>query len=214
LAETRPDRRKRSLHGCHVGGIGKRLDRLVGKRRDAFSGRAHEVSLLLLWVDLFNHGTRRKGTTFPPPKGRPSRAVADERRWIGTEPGFDEERYRAGWRRVLDGTWGAAFLAIEDGRLLGYIGIHPHDEYGHVIGMLVDENYRGRGIGKALLDAAEGWARERGLPEISLLVFPHNERALRLYRSAGFEQREYYPSDVTRQTGEVWDTILMVKRLA
>lgn len=139
--------------------------------------------------------------------------VAAERRWIGTEPGFDRERYRTGWRRVLAGQWGAAFVYEHDGDVAGYLGIHPHDEYGHVLGMLVDEAQRGRGIGKVLLARAETWARERGLAHISLLVFPHNDRALRLYRSAGFKQRDYYPADVTRQTGEVWDTILMVKDL-
>lgn len=141
-------------------------------------------------------------------------AVAGERSWIGTEPGFNRDTYRDGWRKILRGEWGAAFVAISGGRVVGYIGVHPHEEYGHVLGMLVDELHRGRGIGKALLDSAIAWARERGLPDISLLVFPHNERALALYRNAGFEQREYYPNDVTRQTGEVWDTILMTKVLA
>lgn len=140
--------------------------------------------------------------------------VAAERRWIGTEPGFDRERYRTGWRKVLAGEWGAAFVAADGDSIVGYVGVHPHDEYGYVLGMLVDEAHRGKGIGKALLEHATAWAREKGLPHISLLVFPHNERALQLYRSAGFEQREYYPADVTRQTGEVWDTILMVKPLA
>lgn len=138
--------------------------------------------------------------------------VAAERLWIGTEPGFDRERYRAGWRRVLDGE-GAVFVAIEQDRIVGYIGIHPHAEYGHVIGMLVGEGHRGRGIGKALLDQAIKWARAQHLRDISLLVFPHNKRAIALYRHSGFEQREYYPNDVTRQTGEVWDTMLMTKRL-
>lgn len=140
-------------------------------------------------------------------------SVAAERLWIGTEPGFDRERYRAGWHRVLRGEWGAVFVAHEEARLIGYIGVHPNEEYGHVLGMLVDERYRGRGIGKTLLDCVIVWARERGLPHVSLLVFPHNERALSLYRGAGFEQQEYYPNDVTRQTGEVWDTILMRKAL-
>lgn len=57
------------------------------------------------------------------------------------------------------------------------------------------------------------WAREHHVPEIGLLAFPHNERAVALYRGTGFVQREYYPNDVTRQTGEVWGTILMTKRL-
>jgi ribosomal protein S18 acetylase RimI-like enzyme len=139
--------------------------------------------------------------------------VASERYWIGTEPGFDREGYREGWNRILRGEWGAAFVAASDGCVVGYIGIHPHAEYGHVLGMLIDQQHRGRGIGKALLERAIAWAREHRLPDISLLVFPHNERALALYRSAGFEEREYYPNDVTRQTGDVWDTILMTKRL-
>jgi ribosomal protein S18 acetylase RimI-like enzyme len=140
-------------------------------------------------------------------------AVAAERLWLGTEPGFDRQHYRSGWRKIVRGKSGAAFVALEGEELVGYVGIHPHEEYGHVLGMLVDQRHRGRGIGKALLERATEWARERNLPDISLLVFPHNEHAISLYRSAGFEQRDYYPNDVTRQTGEVWDTILMTKRV-
>lgn len=139
--------------------------------------------------------------------------VAAERLWLGTEPGFDRERYRNGWRRALRGEWGAVFVALENGHVVGFIGVHPHEEFGHELGMLVDEPYRGRGLGKALLERAIQWAREQQLPDLSLFVFPHNERAIALYRSAGFEQREYYPNDVTRQTGEVWDTMLMTKVL-
>jgi ribosomal protein S18 acetylase RimI-like enzyme len=138
--------------------------------------------------------------------------VAAERLWIGTEPGFDRALYRSGFRKTIDGE-GAAFVAVEDEEIAGYIGVHPHAEYGHVLGMFVDERRRGRGIGRALLERALQWAREHSLPEISLLVFPHNERALALYQSSGFVRREYYANDVTRQTGEVWDTILMTKRL-
>jgi ribosomal protein S18 acetylase RimI-like enzyme len=140
-------------------------------------------------------------------------AVAAERKWIGTEPGFSHDQYREGWRRVLAGTWGAVFVAFDGDEAAGCIGIHPHDEYGHVIGMLVDEQYRGRGIGEALLVNAITWARQRGLPHVSLLVFPHNKRAIALYQKYGFIVREYYRDDVTRQTGEVWDTMLMTKVL-
>ncbi len=141
-------------------------------------------------------------------------AVAAERKWIGTEPGFEHGCYREGWRRVLAGEWGTVFIALDaHQRVIGYIGIHPHSEYGHVIGMLVDRNFRGRGVGNALLTQALSWAKNRGLSDVSLLVFPHNEPAIALYRKFGFVQREYYPNDVTRQTGEVWDSILMTKTL-
>jgi ribosomal protein S18 acetylase RimI-like enzyme len=140
-------------------------------------------------------------------------SVAAERKWLGTEPGFNHAQYRLGWQRVLAGEWGAVFVALSGERVIGYIGVHPHDEYGHVLGMLVEERYRGNGIGEALLVNALQWARERGLPDVSLLVFPHNERAIGLYRKYEFEPRDYYPDDVTRQTGEVWDTMLMTKTL-
>jgi ribosomal protein S18 acetylase RimI-like enzyme len=140
-------------------------------------------------------------------------AVAAERRWIGTEPGFDRERYRASWRKQLDGKSAAAFVATYGGRVVGYIGTYAHEEYGLLFGLLVHERHRGMGIGARLLDRAIAWARKRGYPQISLLVFAHNERAIALYRDRGFEQREYFERDVTRQSGEVWDTILMTKTL-
>ena len=77
--------------------------------------------------------------------------------------------------------------------------------------MLVKRHYRGRGIGEALLVKSLHWAQDRGLPDVSLLVFPHNKRAIALYEKFGFEKRDYYPDDVIRRTGEIWDTMLMIK---
>lgn len=51
----------------------------------------------------------------------------------------------------------------------------------------VDEEHRGRGLGRALLEAAEQWSRERGLSSVSLHVFGANEVARRLYESSGYE---------------------------
>ena len=141
-------------------------------------------------------------------------AVAAERVFIGTEPGFDRERYRKGWAAQIDGTLeGAGFVAIVDDRLAGYVGSHKHADYGVILGMMVFAEYRGRGIGQALLEAIIAWARDRGHDEISLLVFPHNTVAIALYRKFGFVDREYNRNDITRQTGEVWDTLAMTKKL-
>ncbi len=118
-----------------------------------------------------------------------------------------------GWRKMIAGEWGAAFMAMDGERLTGYISVVPDPEDRWQIGMLVDEAYRGRGIGSALLDAAFIWARERGIFELYLLVFPHNQAARALYEKSGFVEVERYENDVTRQTGEVWDTILMRKTL-
>ena len=47
--------------------------------------------------------------------------------------------------------------------------------------------YRGQGIGKALLAAAETVARELGCCKLTLEVLEHNHRAVQTYKSFGFD---------------------------
>ena len=63
--------------------------------------------------------------------------------------------------------------------------------YGHpdgagVYGMWVAPEARGRGVGRSLLEAVEGWARETGHWLIGLGVATTNDAAIRLYAAAGF----------------------------
>lgn len=53
--------------------------------------------------------------------------------------------------------------------------------------IVVHEAFRGRGLAKALIDAAEATARTLGLPT-ALLVSPDNAPAWTLYRSLGYEE--------------------------
>ena len=52
--------------------------------------------------------------------------------------------------------------------------------------MAVEPAARGRGVGRALLDAAETHARAEGLPHISLMVTDENAPARALYGGAGY----------------------------
>lgn len=52
--------------------------------------------------------------------------------------------------------------------------------------MAVEPPARNRGVGRALLAAAEAEARERKLPILSLMVTDANRAALALYESSGF----------------------------
>ena len=54
------------------------------------------------------------------------------------------------------------------------------------IGIAVDEEWRGHGIGTALMDAAEAWARSRGLDALELDVADPNGHARRLYERLGY----------------------------
>ena len=53
------------------------------------------------------------------------------------------------------------------------------------IGVL--QNYRKRGIGKALFVEIENWAKESGVTRLELTVMCHNTSAVALYENIGFE---------------------------
>lgn len=131
-------------------------------------------------------------------------AVAQERDGIGSEPPVDvEERAR---RFTLDGS----FVALDGSQVIGMINVQP-TRHGYAdIGMLVAREWRGRGVGSALMEAAIAWARERGdIHKLSLGVFAHNAAGIALYRKFGFVEEGRRVKHYRRQSGELWDTIEM-----
>lgn len=53
--------------------------------------------------------------------------------------------------------------------------------------MIISKPYRAAGLGKALLDAALQWAKEKGATRAQLLVDIENEPAIGYYRHLGWE---------------------------
>ena len=129
--------------------------------------------------------------------------VAEERDGIGTEPPVDIEARAASW--TLDGT----IVAVAGGAVIGsiHVGTNGHG-YGE-IGMAIAREWRGRGVGSALMEAAIDWARERDLHKLSLSVFPHNAAGIALYRKYGFVEEGRRIKHYRRQSGELWDSIDM-----
>jgi diaminopimelate decarboxylase len=117
-------------------------------------------------------------------------AVAGERRYIATETVTrsareTRKRFRRSWTDLQ-----ASIVAVHDGRVIGSLGIRREGfpVYRHIasLGMSVVKEWRGRGIGTALLTEALRWARSVGVEKVSLTVYPHNTRAIALYRAFGF----------------------------
>ncbi len=87
-------------------------------------------------------------------------------------------------------------VVVEDTAIAGFITllvcrrpqtpIRPSRTYVEIDNMAVDPSKRGRGIGRALMDAATGWTSQEGVQRLELNVYEFNEAALRLYQSAGF----------------------------
>jgi len=137
----------------------------------------------------------------------------EEGRWILATESWrsvaDERRYLKSVQRHPDA---AVYVAEDDGRLVGRLSLSrdPHPASRHVadLGLMVDAEYRRRGIGKTLLEEAVVWARGVGIRKLELHVFPWNEPALRLYESFGFEREGYRKRHYARDI-EFVDAILM-----
>ncbi len=130
-------------------------------------------------------------------------SVAEERDGIATEPPVDIEARAASW--TIDET----LVAVAGSEIVGslHIGVSRHG-FGE-IGMAVAREWRGRGVGSALLAASIEWARERGLHKLSLGVFAHNAAAIALYRKFGFVEEGRRVKQFRRESGELWDVIDM-----
>jgi len=129
------------------------------------------------------------------------RSATEERRYL---------RSIRGYRHA------AVFVAENSEGIMGRLSIardpHPASEHVADLGVMVRRERRREGVGTALMNAAEEWARGAGVRKLELHVFPHNEAALRLYRSLGYEQegfrrRHYRRDDV------FLDAILMAKQI-
>lgn len=98
--------------------------------------------------------------------------------------------YWEDFTRSVTDPWGdVMFLAIEGERVVGSTyGLVKRglNETGQVRGMWVEPAWRGRGVGRALLQEVFTWARERGLSSLALWAPAHNATAMALYLQAGF----------------------------
>ncbi|GAC1402739.1 MAG: hypothetical protein NVSMB64_03060 [Candidatus Velthaea sp.] len=137
--------------------------------------------------------------------------VAAEDRWIATEIPFDEKIRRRRFAETLGRDDAPAFVAYVDDAFAG--SLTTWTESGTMsLGMTVDAEFRGRGIGRALLDAAIARARETRIAALRLEVFPHNHAAIALYESCGFTRTGYRERAYARRSGERWDAIEMELR--
>ena len=94
------------------------------------------------------------------------------------------------WRqRAKGGPASANFIAREGGVDVGLAAIFTEPDASgrmHLVSMWVDPRYRRRGVARALVALAVGWAAERQAREVILWVADHNTAARRLYERIGF----------------------------
>ena len=92
---------------------------------------------------------------------------------------------------------------------MGSLHLEPSRHGFAELGMVVAREWRGRGVGSALLAAAIERARADGVHKLSLEVFPHNEAGIALYRKFGFVEEGRRVKQYRRASGELWDSVVM-----
>lgn len=136
-----------------------------------------------------------------------------------TEGQRDLASYRS---RLAGGAGGGTLftlLATDDARIVGALTCEREprrkvQHIAHLVGMMVADTHRGRGIGRALLAATIARLRgEPGLAQVTLSVTASNHVAVGLYESVGFERYGRLPDAVRLPDGRQLDKDLMRLRL-
>jgi ribosomal protein S18 acetylase RimI-like enzyme len=87
-------------------------------------------------------------------------------------------------------------LEADDGRRVGTMFFAERRYYGEprmfLYDLWVDPDERGRGYGRAAMEALEAEARSRGLPVVEFNVWGGNAVARSLYRTLGYEERSVF----------------------
>lgn len=123
------------------------------------------------------------------------------------------------WRKRLaelpEGLIGLV-ACLEDGEVVGQLGLHvfpkkPRRRHAGEIGMAVRDDWQGKGVGSALLEAAIELAdRWLDLTRLDLQVFVDNEPAIRLYEKFGF-RIEGTLAQYAFRDGQYVDTYIMAR---
>ena len=83
-----------------------------------------------------------------------------------------------------------AWVAVDDAdRPIGYILVDVIDRGGHIEQVSVAPADQGHGVGRALIEQAEGWALSKGLEAVTLTTFGHIPWNRPLYEHLGFRVR-------------------------
>lgn len=96
--------------------------------------------------------------------------------------------------RLLARTDHVLFVAESSAGIVGLVGAYLVEalefsgRYGRLTGMVVDENWRGRGIGRLLMEWMESWLREQGIRTLILTSGSQRKESHQFYRHLGYAE--------------------------
>ena len=136
-----------------------------------------------------------------------------------TESQRDLASYRSRLAGGANGGTLFTLLALDGARVVGALTCEREprrkvQHIAHLVGMMVADTHRGRGIGRALLAGAVARLQAtEGLAQVTLSVTATNRAAVGLYESVGFTRYGRLPDAVRLPDGRRLDKDLMLLRL-
>jgi len=88
------------------------------------------------------------------------------------------------------------WIVTEGEEELGFIGLYPREEDLYLSKLYLSKEFRGRGIGKAMMDFVIDRARTYGLKKVTLNVNRYNDHSIAFYESYGFKRIREEDNDI------------------
>lgn len=127
---------------------------------------------------------------------------------------IEEETFSMPWSvqdflEMVEADYAYYYVAEADGEIAGCCGIRNIVGEGEITNVVVAQNYRGQGIGRALMEYMLKEAPSHGIGDCTLEVRVSNTPAIKLYESLGFKGEGVRPHFYEKP---VEDALIMWKR--
>lgn len=108
---------------------------------------------------------------------------------------YDIEKTKIRLCEIISRTTDRIYVACIDSKIVGYIHGSDYectysDSLKNIMAIAVDEDYRGNGIGRALLNTIENWVKESNCCGVRLVSGFNREEAHKFYLRCGYINRK------------------------
>ncbi|HHX12862.1 MAG TPA: GNAT family N-acetyltransferase [Clostridiales bacterium] len=108
---------------------------------------------------------------------------------------YDIEKTKSRLNEIINRETDKIYVASIDNKVVGYIHGSDYectysDPLKNIMAIAVDEDYRGKGIGRTLLNAIENWAKESDCSGVRLVSGFNRVEAHRFYLHCGYNDRK------------------------
>jgi len=96
------------------------------------------------------------------------------------------------WNRFLSNGKNLAYIVVKGGEDIGVLKLEYHDEKTSEVHIILSKDYRGRGIGEAVLAMAKEMALKNGIKKLIARIKPDNIASVKAFEKCGFTPKTIY----------------------